>query len=558
MPSAVPGRADETSRRLLSEAVRHHRAGELDQAIALYERLLKFVPDLAPAHANLGVALRARGRLEDAEASYRRALALAPATPDVLFNLGNLKRDQGALADAAEQYRAVLAVDPGHAAAHTNLGLVLRDQGRLEEALAELSSVAAAQKDRPEPQLNIGLVLADMRRWPDAARACHKALALNPRYAAALSLLGQCLRQLGHAEEAVGCCRRAVALAPDQPDAHAGLGHGLIAEGWLGEAAISFEQALALDPDNLQARLGRGYVHLVLGRWGPGLEDYRLRWRAREARPRRLPMPAWEGEDLAGQRILLWAEQGFGDTIAASRFVALVKAQGATVYLECPPPLMRLFRRVPGVDRLIGAGERLPQADLHAPLMELPRLFATYPSTVPPPPDLHPDPQLGAKFEPLLAKAGQRITVGIAWGGNPAYAGDAQRSLELARFLPLAEDPKVQLVSLQKGPQAEQLATVPPGMILDAAPLLEDFADTAALMDRLDLVITVDSAPAHLAGTLGRPAWVLLPFTPYWFWLLDREDSPWYPSVRLFRQSKRADWGAVFQRLAAELQSFER
>ena len=210
------------------------------------------------------------------------------------------------------------------------------------------------------------------------------------------------------------------------------------------------------------------------------------------------------------------------------------------------------------MDRLITAGERLPQADLHAPLMELPRLFATYPSTVPPPPDLHPDPQIGAKFEPLLAKAGGRITVGIAWGGNPAYAGDAQRSLELARFLLLADDPKIQLVSLQKGPQAEQLAAAPPGKILDAAPLLEDFADTAALMDRLDLVITVDSAPAHLAGTLGRPAWVLLPFTPYWFWLLDREDSPWYPSVRLFRQSKRADWGAVFEGVAAELQSFER
>jgi ADP-heptose:LPS heptosyltransferase len=219
---------------------------------------------------------------------------------------------------------------------------------------------------------------------------------------------------------------------------------------------------------------------------------------------------------------------------------------------------VRLFRRLPGIDRLIVAGERLPAADLHAPLMELPRLFATYPSTVPPPPDLHPEPQAGAKFEPLLAQAGGRITVGIAWGGNPAYAGDAQRSLELARFLPLADNPRVQLVSLQKGPQAEQLASVAPGKILDAAPLLEDFADTAALMDRLDLIVTVDSAPAHLAGTLGRPAWVLLPFTPYWFWLLDREDSPWYPSVRLFRQPKRGDWDAVFARVATELQTFER
>jgi tetratricopeptide (TPR) repeat protein len=556
--AGVSGRPDDTSRRLLSEALRHHRAGELDQAIALYERLLKFVPDLAPAHANLGVALRARGRLDEAEASYRRALTLSPGAPDVLFNLANLKRDQGQLAEAGEQYQAVLAVDQSHNAARTNLGLVLRDLGELDRAEAELARVAKTQPDRPEPQLNLALVLADLKRWPDAARACHKALALNPRYAAALSLLGQCLRHLGHAEESVACCKRAVALAPDLPDAHAGLGHALIAEGWLGEAAISFDQALALDPDHLQARLGRGYVHLVLGRWGPGLEDYRLRWRTRDARPRRLPMPAWEGEDLTGKRILLWAEQGFGDTIAASRFVTMVKAQGATVFLECQPALMRLFRRLPDVHRLIVAGERLPSADLHAPVMELPRLFATYPSTVPPPPDLHPDPQLGSKFDALLAKTSGRLTVGIAWGGNPAYAGDVQRSLELPRFLPLADDPRVQLVSLQKGPQAGQLATVAPGKILDAGPLLEDFADTAALMDRLDLVITVDSAPAHLAGTLGRPAWVLLPFTPYWFWLLDREDSPWYPSVRLFRQPKRGEWDAVFARVATELQAFER
>jgi tetratricopeptide (TPR) repeat protein/ADP-heptose:LPS heptosyltransferase len=556
--SAVRGRPDETYRRLLAEALRHHRAGELDQAIALYERLLKFVPDLAPAHANLGVALRARGRLEDAEASYRRALALSPGTPDVLFNLANLKRDQGSLAQAAEQYEAVLAADSTHHAARTNLALVLRDIGELDRAYDELAKVAAAQPDRPEPHLNLGLVLADLKRWPEATRACHKALALNPRYAAALSLLGQCLRQLGHAEESVGCCRRAVALAPDLPDAHAGLGHALIAEGWLGEAAISFEQALTLDPDHLQARLGRAYVHLVLGRWGPGLEDYRLRWRSREMRGRKLPMPAWEGEDLAGKTILLWAEQGFGDTIAASRFVPLVKAHGAKVILESPPALMRLFRQLPGVDRLIAAGERPSSADLHAPMMELPRLFAAYPSTLPPPPDLHPEPGAGAKFDALLAQADGRLTVGIAWGGNPAYAADAQRSVELARLLPLADDPKFRLVSLQKGPQAEQLRSIAPGRVLDAAPLIEDFEDTAALMDRLDLVITVDSAPAHLAGTLGRPTWVLLPFTPYWFWLLDREDSPWYPSVRLFRQPRRDDWGAVFARVAEELQGFER
>ncbi len=538
--------------------MRHHHAGEVDQAIVLYERLLRYVPDLALAHANLGVALRARGRLEEAEACYRRALTLWPGTPDILFNLANLKRDQGKLTDAAEDYRAVLAADLEHSASRTNLGLVLRDLGYFEEAHAELAKVAAAQPDRPEPQLNLGLVLADLKRWPEATRACHRALALNPRYAAAMALLSQCLRQLGHTDESVACSRRAVALAPELPDAHSGLGHALIAEGWLGEAAISFDQALALDPEHLQARLGRSYVNLVLGRWGPGLEDYRLRWRAREARPRRLRMPVWEGEDLTDRKILLWAEQGFGDTIAASRFVPLVKAQGATVFFECPKPLTRLFQKLPGVDRLIVSGKRFPAADFHAPLMELPRLFAAYPSTIPPPPDLHPDPQLGDKLDAFLPPPGTRTTVGIAWAGNPNYAADAQRSVKLERFLPLADVPNVQLVSLQKGPQTEQLKALSDSRILDAAPLLEDFADTAALMDRLDLVITVDSAPAHLSGTLGRPTWVLLAYTPYWMWLLDREDSPWYPTARLFRQTKRGDWDGVFARIVEELRSFER
>ena len=435
---------------------------------------------------------------------------------------------------------------------------MLRELGYFEEAHAELAKVAAGQPDRPEPQLNLGLALADLKRWPEATRACHRALALNARYAAAMALLSQCLRQLGHTEELVACSRRAVALAPELPDAHSGLGHALIAEGWLGEAAISFDQALALDADHLQARLGRSYINLVLGRWGPGLDDYRLRWRAREARPRRLRMPAWEGEDLAGRKIMLWAEQGFGDTIAASRFVPLVKAQGATVVFESPKPLSRLFQKLPGVDRLIAAGERFPAADFHTPLMELPRLFASYPSTIPPAPDLHPEPRLGDKFDAFLPAPGTRINVGIAWAGNPSYSADAQRSVALEQFLPLIDIPDVQLISLQKEPHCEQLNALGDRRILDMAPMLEDFADTAALMDRLDLIITVDSAPAHLGGTLGRPTWVLLPYTPYWMWLLDREDSPWYPTLRLFRQAKRGDWDGVFARIAEELRRFER
>jgi len=557
--STGPAHPEDTAKRLLAEAVRHHRAGELDQAIALYERLLKFVPDMAPAHANLGVALRARGRLEDAEASYRRSLALAPGTTDVLFNLGNLKRDQGAVAEAAALYRTVLESDAAHAAARTNLGLVLRDSGDTAAAYDELARVAAEQPNRPEPQLNLALVLSDLQRYAEAARVCHRALALNPRYAGALNLLGHCLRQLGHLEDAVACYRRAVALVPELADAHAGLGHALIAQGWLGEAIISFDQALSLDPDHLQAHLGRAYVHLVSGRWAPGLEDYRWRWRAREAKPRHLPMAEWDGQDLSGKSILLWAEQGFGDTLLASRFVPLVKAQGATVILECQSALRRLFERLPGIDHFADPHEGPPPVDYHAPLMELPRLFGAYPSTVPPAPDLRPDTAAASKFETLLEPVGDRITVGIAWAGNPKFPGDAQRSVKPERFLPLALDPKVQLVSLQVDASEASLSELSPVRpILNAAPLITDFADTAALIDRLDLVITVDSAVGHLAGTLGRPSWLLITFSPYWVWLLDREDTPWYPSMRLFRQTKPGDWDGVFKRVVEELQRFER
>ena len=556
--SAVSAPPDDTAQRLLANAVQHHRAGELDQAIQLYERLLKFVPDMPAAHANLGVALRARGRLEEAEASYLRSLALAPDSADVLFNLGNLKRDQGDLAAAAETYRKVLARDSEHGAARTNLGLVLRDLGRAGDALAEFDQAAALQPDRAEPQLNLALALHDLRHFVEAVRACHRALALNPRYVAAINLLGQCLRQLGHLQEAAACHRRAVELAPDLAEAHAGLGQTLVAEGWLGEAIVCFDQALDLDANHLQARLGRAYVNLVLGRWGPGFEDYRWRRHSRELGQRIFEKPLWDGSDVSGKRILLHAEQGFGDTLAAIRYAPLVRELGAEVFVECQPALKRLFAPITGISRLLSTDEPVPEHDLQAPLMDLPRLFGTYPATVPPAPELRPDPALGRKFEPLLEPAERRLRVGIVWGGNPAYGSDSRRSVSLDRFLPLARLPNVQLVSLQKGPQAGELQKLSPEVrVIDAGPLLGDFADTAALVERLDLVVMVDSAVGHLAGTLGRPVWLLLPFMPHWFWLLDREDTPWYPTMRLFRQPKPGDWDPVFARVRDELQRFD-
>jgi tetratricopeptide (TPR) repeat protein len=531
--------------------------GQLDEAASCFRQALRLKPHWAAAHYNLGLVLQARGRLDGAAASYRLALRLQPDYAEAHCNLGNVLLAQGQPDGAAASYRQALRYQPGYAEAHYNLGVVLQGQGRLDEAMASYRQALRYQPDYAEAHNNLGVALKGQGRLDQALACFRRALRLLPD-AEVLNNLGDVLREQGKFAKAVACLRQAVRLQPDHAAAHNNLGVSLEKQGYLEEALASYQQAVRLQPDYAQARLNRALVWLMTGRYEQGWPEYEWRWRLKGYALSPCPLPRWDGSPLGGRTILLRAEQGLGDTLQFVRYAALLKRQGATVVLECQKPLLRLLAGCPGIDRLLARGDPLPEGlDVQAPLLSLPGLLGTTLATVPAQvPYLDADPRLVEHWgQRLRTVCG--IKVGIAWQGSKLYLDDRIRSIPLAEFAPLARLEGVRLVSLQKGPGAEQLRRVAGqfsvmdlGGRLDAAGA---FTDTAAVLRHLDLVVTCDSAVGHLAGALAVPVWLALPYVPDWRWLLHREDSPWYPTARLFRQGRPGDWHGVFQRLAAEV-----
>jgi hypothetical protein len=309
-----------------------------------------------------------------------------------------------------------------------------------------------------------------------------------------------------------------------------------------------------LAPDYAEAHVNRALTRLHVGDWQRGWQEFEWRWRTADALPRGLAQPWWRGEPLAGRTILLYAEQGLGDTIQFIRFAPIVKRRGGTVVVECQQPLVRLLEGCAGVDRLVGQGDALPAFDVQAPLLSLPGILKTSPETIPADvPYLSVRPAAVQAWRERLKEI-DGFRIGIAWQGNPAVRGDRLRSIALGHFAALAEIPGVRLVSLQKGPGAEQLEAAGGRFrITELGSRLQDFADTAAVMNSLDLVITSDTGPAHLAGALGVPVWVALSLAPDWRWSSGRSDSPWYPTMRLFRQKEWGNWQAVFEEIKKSL-----
>ena len=325
-------------------------------------------------------------------------------------------------------------------------------------------------------------------------------------------------------------------------------------QGKLDGAAACCRRALELKPDFAEAHLQQSLLSLVTGDFQRGWTEYEWRWKDKQWQRRNFSQPLWDGQRLEGKTILLHAEQGLGDTIHFVRYVPQVKQRGGTVIVECPKPLLSLLTSGAGIDRLVGRGEELPPFDLQAPLLSLPGIFRTSLETIPADvPYLFADPGLVEHWRRELGSiAGFKI--GIAWHGSPKHPNDRNRSIPLASFEPLARCSRVRLLSLQKGTGAEQLQDLAGRIpVADVGSRLDDFRDTAAVLVNLDLVIACDTAVAHLAGALGVPVWVALPFTADWRWLLDRSDSPWYPTMRLFRQRQPGDWPGVFEDIKAEL-----
>jgi hypothetical protein len=329
--------------------------------------------------------------------------------------------------------------------------------------------------------------------------------------------------------------------------------------GELDEALSVCQRAIQLRPDHAGAHWNKSLVLLLKGDFAQGWAEYEWRWQSKDFRsPRRdFPQPQWRGEDPSGRTILLHAEQGFGDTIQFIRYAPLLAGRGARVIVECQPELQRLLGGVEGIQHLTARGEPLPPFDLHTPLLSLPLAWGTRVKTIPGNvPYIKPDPALVGAWRGRLA-GDSALKVGLVWAGSPIRKDDRYRSLPLSSLAPLAGVKGVSFYSLQKGKATEQAQNPPPGMnLIDMTEEIKDFADTAALISHLDLVITVDTAVAHLAGAMAKRVWTMLEFVPAWRWLLNREDSPWYPTMRLFRQPAIRDWATVIRRVAGELQNF--
>lgn len=584
--SPAPSPAAARTAGLLASGMTHHSAGRLAEAEAAYRSILQAEPQnpdalhlmgvLAlqvnkPAVAldligqairhnpnnavycsNLGSALRRLGRLDEAIAAGRQAVALDRNFADGFNNLANALMDRQAYAEAAEALTRLIALRPQGTDHRLMLGRALLQAGRTAEAVGVLEEVLRIDPRSTGALNNLGIALRKLNRNAEAAEAYRRALDVTPDDPGMLSNFGTLMMEQDRPDEALALFRRAIALKDDFAEAYLNLGLVLRNQMKIPEAVAAVRAALARNPDLVEGHAGLGELLLLDGQLQEGFREYE--WRTRMAdfpSPRRgFASPVWEGGELAGRTLLIHDEQGVGDTMQFVRFAQQAQARGARVIVECNTQLTRLLGSMPGVDAVIGRFTPPPPHDAHISLLTLPRHLGVTLETVPAEvPYLRAEPALISSWGDRLPPR-RGLRVGLVWAGSPEHRNDRNRSLALERLAPLATVPGVEFFSLQKGAGAGQAANPPAGMELtDLGPEIGNFADTAAICQHLDLVISVDTSVAHLTGALGRPVWVLLPFCPDWRWLHGTDFTPWYPTMRLFRQSAPRDWDPVIARV---------
>jgi tetratricopeptide (TPR) repeat protein len=534
----------------IEKALRHHTAGELGEAEAIYRALidrdaedadalhllgtllaqkgdglaaLNFIdraiaidPSCADFHNNKGLILANLGQTDEAVAAHGEAVRLRPDFAEAHNNLGNALLRKGALAEAISAYRRTIALRPSYANAHNNLGVALQKQRKPDEAIAAYRMAVKHQPDHSEAHSNLGVALRETGRMEEAIEEYRTAIRCDDQCIDAYVNLGAALQDTGRAEEAIALLSHAVDLNPRHDPAHYNLALALLKKG-------DFERGW---PE---------YEHRAIALW------VRRNFRA----------PIWDGGELSGKTILLVGEGGFGDNIQFARFVPLVKKRGGRIIVQVPSQLVLLLKRVEGADQVLPKDQPPPAIDVCCSLLSLPGIFGTTPQDIPAAPYLTADAAISAHWASKLA--GEKgLRVGLAWAGAPAHRNDKNRSIALSQFAPLRSVTGIRLFSLQKDRAGESSAALD---LIDWTAELSDFADTAGLIANLDLVISVDTAVAHLAGAMGKKVWLLLPYVADWRWLEDRADTPWYPTLRLFRQESPGDWNPVIAKVGEALKA---
>jgi tetratricopeptide (TPR) repeat protein len=577
---------------LHEEGLHYARQGRFDEAAERFARVVKLDPNRVEAARHLAQAYTDGGQYVEAEAAWERYLVAKPEAAEAYRNLSNVRRrlekwdaaidaiQRGieldgtspifhvehsiALAKAHRQLEAkralerAIELDANCYDAYVNLGILHQEMKESTQALAAIRRAIEIRPDDPSGLNNLSVMLSEQGKYAEAIESFESLIAKHPTYFMAWNNKGNALRSIGRVEEARDALLKALEIKPDYTEAYNNLGVVYTQLERANEACRAFDRALLLRPEYPEARSNRGLIELLMGDFRQGWADYEWRWHTGSGNKRRqYAGRAWDGSPLRGKRILLHFEQGLGDTFQFIRYARELKARGATVILECQQSTRAILSRTPGIDEFVIRGERAPAFDFYAPLLSLPGLCQTNLDNLPRRvPYIQADPEMVDAWRQRISGL-QGLRVGIVWQGNPEHKGDRYRSIALRSFAPLAAIEGVTLVTLQKGFGSEQIEQ-PDGRFLlkDFSGIAEEddgWLRTSAIIANLDLVISADTSVAHLAGAMGVPVWVAISRAPDWRWLLEREDTPWYPTMRLFRQDKAGDWDDVMRRVADAL-----
>ncbi|MBS1258709.1 MAG: Cell division coordinator CpoB [Candidatus Scalindua arabica] len=548
--------------------------GNFSEAEVIYNNIIERTPDYVEGHINLGAVLQEQGKLDEAIKCYNRAIPLKPDYAEAHYNLGNALKRKNEFDEAAASYSQAIKLNPDYVQAHSNLGTVLQEQGKLVEAVSSFRKAIELKPEYAEAHSNLGTVLQEQGKLREAAESFHLAAELNPNHAEVHNNIGTFLMELGKPDEAIESYEKAITLEPDHAEAHNNLGAAFQEQGKFNEAIPYYKKAISLKPDYAEAHMNRSFVLLLTGNLEEGWPEYEWRLHTKDRVPRSFQQPLWDGTPLDGRSILVHAEQGIGDTIQFVRYLPMVQAKGGHVIFECQKNLFRLLENSEGLNDIIqkaSTSEENSYFDVQVPLLSLPGIFGTTLENIPSKvPYIKVDPEPVKQWNARIEN-NDDFKIGIVWAGSPDHKNDRNRSCRLEDFSQLAEIPGLSFYSVQKGVASQEALTPPAGMkIINLANELNDFTDTAALILNLDLVISVDTSVAHLAGAIGIPVWNLLPFAPEWRWQLNRAVSPWYPrpnarlpfvgqglagraGMRLFRQSQPNDWTGVFKQVKKAL-----
>ncbi|RMF58273.1 MAG: tetratricopeptide repeat protein [Calditrichaeota bacterium] len=530
---------------------------QIDQAISCLQTALRINPQLFHAHYYLGNCYLKLGKAEQALNHYVHAMQVNPriSDPQFYFQMGNACRKVKKFQEAAEAYQKAIKLHPNFSEAYNNLGSTLRSLGKLEEGVrCYLKALEIAPNDA-QYHFNLANAYKEDKKNEQAFYHYHQAVRLNPNFYQAYYNLGKAYADELQLEKGLKYYLKAATINPKMIAAWNNAGYLYQALGKIDKAMECFNKALEIEPNHVEVRWNRSILNLMKGNYREAWDDYELRWQRGTMVPRNFPQPVWDGSVIKDQTLFIYAEQGIGDTIQFVRFIPYVKERVGKVILECLPALKPLLKQLKDVDQVIALGDPIPEFDQQIAIMSLARVMKTTVETIPQNvPYLFPDSGVQEKFQEMVPLPEDKLKIGFVWKGNPKFPSNHLRSCKPENFLTLLELEDVYLYSLQKGEAEKEFeGKFPSDRVFNLSPHLADFRDTAAAISLLDMVITVDTSVAHLAGAMGKPLWLLLAFAADWRWMLNREDNPWYPTARLFRQPVHQDWESVFKRVKKEL-----